>query len=223
MTEPRTIVVFRSDAFNTTEQKPSFINDGCFGDDLARWLMTRLRALGVKTTTSQDKRTSAGTSVIGRRKGDTRSFSPIAPKRPLLASGSLQSNATAASSHRCSAGSLSRNISQQSLRTSCMPPSRTPPEVTAIAWHRQSDFDRRNESQGSKSGSWRVRTVVVDPQIYCARRVSWPETLISLGLSVDIVLSARQRLFMDAFPEDSAAVANRKARSAWCGDLDPFD
>jgi len=39
---------FRSSAFNTSEAKPSFINPCCFGDDLARWMMVRLRAAGVK-------------------------------------------------------------------------------------------------------------------------------------------------------------------------------
>lgn len=42
-------VVFRSTAFNTTEVKPHFINDCCFGEDLARWLMEGLRARGVAT------------------------------------------------------------------------------------------------------------------------------------------------------------------------------
>jgi hypothetical protein len=40
---------FRSSAFNTSEAKPYFINPCCFGDDLARWMMVRLRAAGVKT------------------------------------------------------------------------------------------------------------------------------------------------------------------------------
>ena len=42
-------VIFRSTAFNTTEVKPHFINDCCFGEDLARWLMEELRARGVAT------------------------------------------------------------------------------------------------------------------------------------------------------------------------------
>ena len=42
-------VTFRSSAFNTTEHRDYFINEGCFGDDLAKWLMTRLREGGVET------------------------------------------------------------------------------------------------------------------------------------------------------------------------------
>lgn len=43
----RTVVTFASDAFNTTEVRDYFINPGCFGDDVARWLVARLRALGL--------------------------------------------------------------------------------------------------------------------------------------------------------------------------------
>lgn len=43
----RTIVTFRSAAFNTTEEKESFINPGNFGDDLALWMMEALRARGI--------------------------------------------------------------------------------------------------------------------------------------------------------------------------------
>lgn len=45
----RTIVTFNSSAFNTAELKPYFINPGCFGDDLARWLSARFREAGVTT------------------------------------------------------------------------------------------------------------------------------------------------------------------------------
>jgi len=44
-------VIFQSTAFNTSEQKDYFINDCCFGDDLAHWLMERLRARGIHTDT----------------------------------------------------------------------------------------------------------------------------------------------------------------------------
>lgn len=43
----RTVVTFRSSVFNTSESQPNFINPGCFGDDLARWLIGRLRSAGV--------------------------------------------------------------------------------------------------------------------------------------------------------------------------------
>ncbi len=45
----RTVVTFSSSAFNTMEPRPHFINECCFGDDVAEWLIGRLRAQGVTT------------------------------------------------------------------------------------------------------------------------------------------------------------------------------
>ena len=46
--ELRTEVHFQSSAFNTSESKDYFINPGCFGDDLCKWLMQELRAKGFR-------------------------------------------------------------------------------------------------------------------------------------------------------------------------------
>jgi hypothetical protein len=40
---------FKSSAFNTSEVREYFINDCCFGDDLAKWLIARLRQAGLET------------------------------------------------------------------------------------------------------------------------------------------------------------------------------
>ena len=40
---PREVVLFRSDAFNTTEERDYFINPCCFGDDVARWFIEELQ------------------------------------------------------------------------------------------------------------------------------------------------------------------------------------
>lgn len=45
----KTEVCFHSTAFNCTEPKDYFINDCCFGDDVARALIERLRAQGIQT------------------------------------------------------------------------------------------------------------------------------------------------------------------------------
>jgi hypothetical protein len=45
----RTEATFRSSAFNTSDVKSYFINPCCFGDDLAKWMMARLRTSGVRT------------------------------------------------------------------------------------------------------------------------------------------------------------------------------
>lgn len=43
----RTIVVFRSTHFNTTESRDYFTNPEGFGDDVCEWLIQGLKALGV--------------------------------------------------------------------------------------------------------------------------------------------------------------------------------
>jgi hypothetical protein len=40
---------FRSSAFNTSQVRDYFINDCCFGDDVAKWMLERLRGAGVET------------------------------------------------------------------------------------------------------------------------------------------------------------------------------
>lgn len=45
----RTLVTFETSAFNTSEPKEYFINPCCFGDDLAKWLITALRKAGFQT------------------------------------------------------------------------------------------------------------------------------------------------------------------------------
>ena len=51
----KTEVHFRSTAFNCTEPKDYFINDCCFGDDVARWLIQQLRAQGIQTADAPDQ------------------------------------------------------------------------------------------------------------------------------------------------------------------------
>ena len=40
---------FRSSAFNTSEVRDYVINECCFGDDLAKWMIDRLQKAGVET------------------------------------------------------------------------------------------------------------------------------------------------------------------------------
>jgi hypothetical protein len=39
----KTVVTFQSAAFNTSEHRDYFLNSGCFGDDVAIWLIEELR------------------------------------------------------------------------------------------------------------------------------------------------------------------------------------
>jgi hypothetical protein len=43
----QSVVTFHTTAFNMTERKPYFINDCCYGDDLARWMIAELKNRGI--------------------------------------------------------------------------------------------------------------------------------------------------------------------------------
>jgi hypothetical protein len=43
---PKNCLAFKSKAFNTTIEREYFINPGCFGDDVGRWLVAQLGARG---------------------------------------------------------------------------------------------------------------------------------------------------------------------------------
>ena len=45
--EIRTLVTFRNSKFNTTETKPHYINPDNFGDDVAEWMVRRLKENGI--------------------------------------------------------------------------------------------------------------------------------------------------------------------------------
>ena len=46
----RSDLLFTTDRFNLSEPREYFINDCCFGDDAARWLVEQLRARGLTAT-----------------------------------------------------------------------------------------------------------------------------------------------------------------------------
>jgi hypothetical protein len=48
ISSPRTVVTFRSDAFNTTVVRPYFMNALCFGDDVAQHIVFELEKRGYK-------------------------------------------------------------------------------------------------------------------------------------------------------------------------------
>jgi|RhiMethySRZTD1v2_1073278.scaffolds.fasta_scaffold28848_2 hypothetical protein len=51
----RTVVVFSCDAFNTSEERPYFLNPGCYGDDVAAALIAALRTQGIATDDAPDQ------------------------------------------------------------------------------------------------------------------------------------------------------------------------
>jgi hypothetical protein len=66
----RNHVTFRTPRFNQTEVKPHFINDACFGEDCAQWLVGELRAHGfpeLRDAGQEDWGWQAGGERNGRR------------------------------------------------------------------------------------------------------------------------------------------------------------
>jgi hypothetical protein len=51
----QTEVSFHSTSFNVSEPKDYFINECCFGDDVARWLIQQLRARGLQTAAEPEQ------------------------------------------------------------------------------------------------------------------------------------------------------------------------
>lgn len=140
----RTIATFRSSAFNTSEPQPHFMNPQCFGDDLARWLIARLRAAGA-TTDEQPGQEDFGwyfnyavaegphTCVVGLRPGN-RGDEPdwvlwTERRRALL--GSL-------------AGGRSRGVDPSAVALIHRALS-TAPEITRLRWHERRAFDAGRE------------------------------------------------------------------------------
>jgi len=138
----RTLVVFRSPAFNTSERKPYFVNDGCFGDDVARWMISRLRSLDIETDDEPGQedfgwyfgfRTADGSYsfVIGYRPDDPVGdwIGTVERHCGFVASlfGGRSKGITAAA-----AGAIHRALSGA-------------PEITSLSWHYDRRFDEGNE------------------------------------------------------------------------------
>lgn len=144
----RTVATFQSTSFNTTDAKPHFINPTCFGDDVAKWLMARLRSAGVETDPEPgqedfgwyfDFKVPEGDHccVLGHRPADGDDpavwIAWLERSRGLLGSlfGGRNRNIAASA---CSAihGALSGA-----------------PEIANVRWHTKADFDRNREDSGA--------------------------------------------------------------------------
>jgi hypothetical protein len=148
MPEPcRTVVTFKSDAFNSTEARGHFINPGCFGDDAAKWLIARLRAAGLRTGDAPDQEDFGWTFnfivegaeyafVLGYRPGDEDEEGDwtgwIERNRGLLAS---------------LLGGRMRGISRAAAEAvhSAL---RDAEEVCSLRWHHRTDFNFGQEELG---------------------------------------------------------------------------
>jgi hypothetical protein len=145
----RTLATFESAAFNTSDSKDYFINPGCFGDDLCRWLIHKLRAAGLETDDVPEQEDfgwfftftvadGRHCCVVGYRAGETDNDSGLW----ILW----------VERHRGFLGSL------LGLRRTGITPSAVmalhnaiadKPEISEIRWHRHDDFDQGREELGS--------------------------------------------------------------------------
>jgi hypothetical protein len=141
----RTVVTFRSTAFNTLESRPYFANDGCFGDDVARWLIAELQSHGVATDSEPDQEDFGW--YFGFRPGDTEhqfiiGYRPGADEEPGTWIGWVERKASLIGSLL---GARGRGIEPTALRAihDVLASDR---RVSSVRWHRRTDFDAANES-----------------------------------------------------------------------------
>jgi hypothetical protein len=139
----RTVVTFESSIFNTQESRDYFINPGCFGDDLAKWLIDRLRAAGFHTNEDPEQEDfgwyfefhvpeGKHSVVLGFRSGDPKPngcwIAFIERSRGFL--GSLL-------------GQRKREIAATAM--SALHAALQAPEIRNVRWHEQKDFDARED------------------------------------------------------------------------------
>jgi hypothetical protein len=139
----RTLVTFKSDAFNTSETKDYFINPQCFGDDVAKWLIQELSARGFQADSEPHQEDfgwyltfRAGGAqhdlVIGFRPSDASSdrcwIGWLERKRGFL--GSLL-------------GGRNRGVQAAAVGAIHEILSRSP-EIREVRWHLRTEFDRGN-------------------------------------------------------------------------------
>lgn len=147
MVSQRTIVTFRSAAFNTSERRTYFINDGCYGDDLARWLMAELAARGTATDAEPGQEdfgwyftyqagTAAHQFIVGYRPE---------PDPHGLWIGWIERGAGLVGSIL---GARRRAIAADALATIHVALSESD-RVSDVRWHRRAEFERGNENNGT--------------------------------------------------------------------------
>lgn len=143
----RTVATFRSRAFNTSEEKDDFINPGNFGDDLAKWLMGRLREASIETDDEPGQEDfgwyfeftvpeGRHCCVLGHRPGEDEAVGEwvawLERSRGLLAS---------------LLGGRNRGIAPAAV--AAIHAALSGREVEGIRWHEKADFDAGREEQGS--------------------------------------------------------------------------
>ena len=146
----RTIVTFESDAFNTNESRDYFLNENCYGDDLARAIIEQLRAQGSLCEPEPDQEDfgwyltfeAAGSHqlVLGYRPDTDDSGTWIGwVERNLGIVGSLLGQ---------------RRRAVRAEATAALHEALTAmPSIRNVRWHTMTAFDAGRESEGTASPS----------------------------------------------------------------------
>ena len=140
-------MTFEDPMFNASEPKDYFINDCCYGDDVARALMEQLRSHGIQTDTDPGQEDfgwyfgfrAGGIDhqfIIGHRPADGTS--------PAVWIGGLERKAGLLGTMF---GARDRGIKPDAASIIHLAISSLP-EVSNIHWHRKKDFDAGVEQLG---------------------------------------------------------------------------
>ncbi|SPE61855.1 conserved hypothetical protein [Verrucomicrobia bacterium] len=144
----RTIVTFQSSAFNSTERKEYFIHDGCYGDDVARWLIDHLRGNDIPADhepTPEELGWHFGFSVGGTDYRMAVGHRSAKGSEPAVWIGRLERKAgrIASKFHRQMHGIQPDAVRLiHSLLSSSL-------KVRNVRWHHQEDFEAGQEENGA--------------------------------------------------------------------------
>jgi hypothetical protein len=147
MSTLRTIVTFQSNAFNTTQRREYFINDCCYGDDVARWLINELRSRGIQTEEDPGQEDFGWYIEFQIRQIDYQfiiSHRPTDREQPGLWIGWLERNVGLLSSVF---GGRNRGIESEAVEAINTVLANSA-EISAIAWHHRQEFERGQEENG---------------------------------------------------------------------------
>jgi hypothetical protein len=144
MADIPTLVTFHSPAFNTSTRRDYFINDCCYGDDLAGALIERLRAHGVQTDAEPGQEDFGW--YFGFGAGDAEyqfvvAYRPADENAPAIWIGWLERKAGFIGSLF---GARRRGIDPDAARLIHSAISALP-QVSNIRWHQKHDFDAGRE------------------------------------------------------------------------------
>jgi hypothetical protein len=144
----RTLVTFQSTSFNMTDAKANFINPTCFGDDVATWLITRLRSAGIETAPEPSQEDFGWYFDFKVPEGDhclVLGHRPADGDEPAIWIGWLERRRGLLTSLF---GGRNRNIATSACSAIHHALSGTP-DISHVRWHTKDEFDRGREDAGA--------------------------------------------------------------------------